>query len=47
MMAMNNVNTFCQYRGFQITPANMDGTFEPISAGLLGLGRTLKTVSRD
>ena len=47
MMAMNNINTLYQSREFHITQANMYGKFEPIRAGLLSLGITLNTVSRD
>ena len=47
MMAMKNINTLYRSCEFQIAQANMDGKFEPICAGLLGLCITLNTVSRD
>ena len=47
MIPMNNINTLYQYRGFNITQSNTDGEFEPISAGLLGIGITLNTLSRE
>ena len=47
MMAMNNITALYRSHGFQITPDSMYGELKPICSVLLGLGITLKTVSRD
>ena len=47
MMVMNHINTLYQSHGFHITKANVYGEFEPICAGLLGLGITLNNASCD
>ena len=45
MMAMDHINNLYQSRGVQIMKANMDGEYETIRDGLLGLGITLNTIS--
>ena len=47
MMVMKNINNLYRSHGFHIMQANMDGEFEPICSGLLGLFITPDNVSRD